>query len=156
MVDALIYAPIGLVYERQAVWDSLVRRGKSQVNLARFMAQSAANQGTANWEQVVSEAVDEVASTVVDVLTEVGSFLGLVPDSQPSGSSPHSESSKKPAQSDTPQAVNPISQYDLKTVKEILPLLGDLTAEQLAVVRSEEKLGKARKSILDRVDRLLA
>ena len=50
----------------------------------------------------------------------------------------------------------PIDRYDELRVTEILPLLANLDAEDLKVVREEEAAGKARASILARIDGLLA
>jgi len=48
----------------------------------------------------------------------------------------------------------PIAGYDSLTVGQILPRLSDLDAEELAEVRDREQQGRARGTILDRVDRL--
>jgi hypothetical protein len=50
----------------------------------------------------------------------------------------------------------PIDRYDELRVTEILPLLAALDAEDLKMVREEEAAGKARASILARIDGLLA
>src|SRR5205814_2968069 len=50
----------------------------------------------------------------------------------------------------------PIDRYDDLRVNEILPLLADLDSEDLKTVREEEAAGKARASILARIDGLLA
>ena len=49
----------------------------------------------------------------------------------------------------------PIDRYDELRVTEILPLLTNLDAEDLKMVREEEAAGKARASILARIDGLL-
>ncbi|HEU5448835.1 MAG TPA: hypothetical protein VFW57_07455 [Acidimicrobiia bacterium] len=49
----------------------------------------------------------------------------------------------------------PIDRYDQLRVSEILPLLTNLGAEDLKMVREEETAGKARASILARIDGLL-
>jgi hypothetical protein len=48
----------------------------------------------------------------------------------------------------------PIAGYESLTVGQILPRLSDLDADQLAQVRAREQQGRARGTILDRVDRL--
>jgi len=50
----------------------------------------------------------------------------------------------------------PIAGYDSLTVGQILPRLSDLDADGLAQVRAREQQGRARGTILDRVDRLAA
>jgi len=49
----------------------------------------------------------------------------------------------------------PIDRYDELRVTEILPLLANLDSEDLKMVREEEAAGKARASILTRIDALL-
>jgi hypothetical protein len=49
----------------------------------------------------------------------------------------------------------PIDRYDELRVTEILPLLANLGSEDLKMVREEESAGKARASILARIDGLL-
>ena len=50
----------------------------------------------------------------------------------------------------------PIDRYDDLRVTEILPLLADLGRDDLKMVREEEAAGKARASIMSRIDGLLA
>jgi hypothetical protein len=50
----------------------------------------------------------------------------------------------------------PIDRYDELRVTEIMPLLASLVSEDLKMVREEEAAGKARASILARIDGLLA
>jgi hypothetical protein len=50
----------------------------------------------------------------------------------------------------------PIDRYNALRVTEILPLLANLGSEDLKMVREEEAAGKARASILARIDGLLA
>lgn len=55
----------------------------------------------------------------------------------------------------SPRMEFPIDRYDELRVTEILPLLTNLDAEDLKMVREEEAAGKARASILARIDGLL-
>jgi hypothetical protein len=56
----------------------------------------------------------------------------------------------------SPAGAFPISGYETLTVGQILPRLSDLDAEELAQVRAREQQGRARGTILDRIDRLAA
>ena len=49
----------------------------------------------------------------------------------------------------------PIQDYDELLVSEILPLLADLDADELAAVRAHEEDGKARATLLRRIDQLV-
>jgi len=50
----------------------------------------------------------------------------------------------------------PIAGYESLTVGQILPRLSDLNADELAQVRAREQQGRARGTILDRIERLAA
>ena len=49
----------------------------------------------------------------------------------------------------------PIQDYDELLVSEILPLLADLDADELATVRAHEEEGKGRATLLRRIDQLV-
>lgn len=76
LVDLLVYAPVGLIYEYGEVLPQLVKRGKSQVQLAKVMGQMAAKQG----QKSVDGALLEAAGTLAKGITEFGTLLGLAPD----------------------------------------------------------------------------
>ena len=54
----------------------------------------------------------------------------------------------------SPADTFPIAGYESLTVGQILPRLSDLDADELAQVRAREQEGRARGTILDRIDRL--
>ncbi|MGI9615694.1 MAG: hypothetical protein ACR2QO_22470 [Acidimicrobiales bacterium] len=159
LVDLFVYAPIGLLYEYDEVMDRLVKRGKSQVQLARVVGQLAVS-----GRRAAGDATDmaEVATTVVSrVATEIGSLLGLAaePSAQddpppPRGAGPPEDPPPSaPAELAEAPAV-PIANYDDLKAKEIIPLLASLTADQRSVVRSHEEDHRARKTVLAKLDRL--
>lgn len=76
LIDLLVYAPVGLIYEYGEVLPQLVKRGKSQVQLAKVMSQMAAKQG----QKSVDGALLEAAGTLAKGITEFGTLLGLAPD----------------------------------------------------------------------------
>ncbi len=76
LIDLLVYAPVGLIYEYGEVLPQLVKRGKSQVQLAKVMSQMAAKQG----QKSVDGALLEAAGTLAKGITEFGALLGLAPD----------------------------------------------------------------------------
>ncbi len=85
IAEAVLYAPIGLVYEYKNVVPTLVRRGKSQVQIAKLMGQMAAKEGSRQAQKLgvdglITEVVETAASTVAKGITEVGVMVGLAPD----------------------------------------------------------------------------
>jgi hypothetical protein len=57
---------------------------------------------------------------------------------------------------DDEEVVFPIADYDSLRVPEILPLLGELDANELEEVRAREVTGRARGTLIKRIDMLLA
>ena len=85
LVDLFLYAPIGLLYEHEEVLPQLVKRGRSQVQLARLVGQMAVKQNVAGKGAPTAQIgqlqvpVDAVAAVAAQVLTEIGSAIGLAP-----------------------------------------------------------------------------
>lgn len=61
----------------------------------------------------------------------------------------------EPAAGEAPGAVFPIADYDDLRVAQIVPLLSELDPDELEQVREREAAGRARSSILNRIDALL-
>lgn len=162
LIDLFIYAPIGLLYEYDEVRERLVKRGKSQVQLARVVGQLAVRGRRAAGEP--NDVAETAAAAIAKVVTEIGGLLGLTPDQRresTAGSpppsrppSPHPALPQIPADGETTQPAAPIADYEQLKAKEIIPLLDALSAEQRAVVRAQELDGRARKTVLAKLDRL--
>jgi hypothetical protein len=174
LVELFVYAPIGLLYEYEDVMERLVKRGRSQVQLARVVGRLAVSGRRAAGD---ANDVAEVASQAVGrVVNEIGALFGVAlddtstaePSSRPPAPSspspsPSEESPVEPS-ADTPPALEPgepdeepslpIARYDDLKAKEIIPLLADLTVDQRAVIRAHELEGRARKTVLAKLDRL--
>ncbi len=82
LIDLLVYAPVGFLYEKDELLDKVVTRGRSQVQLARLMAKMAAQQGGGP-EAAVNEAIGFAADVVAKSITELGVALGVVPSPRP-------------------------------------------------------------------------
>ncbi len=150
LVDLFVYAPVGLFYEYRDVLPKLITRGRSQVQLAKLLGTMAAKQG----QRTVSERLDGVAdvatSSVAEAITEVGAKIGLAPESDRGRATP---STAEGVESSEPL---PIAGYGDLTAKQIIPLLGDLTAAQRTRVRRHESAHRARKTVLAKLDSLAA
>ncbi|MGB5755927.1 MAG: hypothetical protein WBM50_03355, partial [Acidimicrobiales bacterium] len=81
LIDLFVYAPVGLLYEYQEVIPKLVRRGRSQVQIARVVGQMAVNRGGP--AQAFNQLAGGVAGLLARQITEIGASIGLAP---PSGS----------------------------------------------------------------------
>ena len=177
LVDVMLYAPIGLLYEYQDVLPQLVKRGKSQVQLARVMAQFAANRSQDDPGGAVADATSLASSLVAKVVTDLGAQLGLAPSPPPedggtaaaapaasavdeagsgaAGRDPVADGAG--ADDPTEEAAPlPIAGYDGLTAREAIPLLDDLNDEQRARIRAHEEANRNRKTVLAKLDRLVS
>lgn len=119
LVELFVYAPVGLLYEYPEVIPKLVKRGRSQVQLARLLAQMAANQARAGGgagraggvppletlAAVLAPGLGEAAGAACNVLarlvTDLGTSVGLAPQQPPAGDT------ARPAEPPTPAAPTP-------------------------------------------------
>ncbi|MEM8922926.1 MAG: hypothetical protein AAGD35_05445 [Actinomycetota bacterium] len=83
LVELLVYAPIGLLYEYEDVLPKLVRRGKSQVQLARVIGQMAVKGRQNDPSAVVGDVAGMATSAVARLITDVGAQIGLAPQDEP-------------------------------------------------------------------------
>ncbi len=104
LVELFVYAPVGLLYEYPEVIPRLVKRGRSQVQLARLLAQMAANQarsgaGTTGGlppldtlAAVVAPGLGQAAGAACNLLarlvTDLGAAVGLAPQQPPADQEP--------------------------------------------------------------------
>jgi hypothetical protein len=154
LLEVLVYAPVGLIYEYQEVLPRLVKRGKSQVQLARLLSQMAASRarsaagdpaGTA--EPSLAEMAGVAWSLLARAITEVGASVGLAPEAQaPAGEAPAGEA---PAGEPLP-----IDGYDQLTARDIIRMVGELPAGDRDRIRAYEQADRARKTVLAKLDRL--
>lgn len=172
-VELLLYAPVGLLYEYQNVLPQLVKRGKSQVQLARVIGKMAVDRQASGTDESLEKVVSGVLGTTAQVLTGIGEAIGLAPPTDktdpvdngasttkaPSsktdkGASPQpSTASAAKSTVDTPKRL-PIARYEELKAKEIIPLLDDLNPDQLSRIESYEKANRARKTVLAKIERL--
>lgn len=180
LVELFVYAPIGLLYEHAEVLPQLIKRGKSQVQLARVVGQMALKQNVGNKAGPTGQIgqlqvpVDALAGVAAQFITEIGSAIGLAPpktqeppvDAEPDGGdetdlavdrgpSPDVPAHPAPVAPDQIDRL-PIARYDDLTAREIIGLLDDLTMSQVARVGNYERAHRARKTVLAKVTRLQA
>ena len=176
LVDLFVYAPVGLLYEYQDVLPKLVKRGKSQVQLAKVVGQMAMNRG--NPADNFTVLAEGLAGVVAKQITELGSAIGLAPPQAGDEAKSDGDTPPPPSTADAivvteavaaAEAVPevgagsatgpedrplPIARYDELKAKEIIELLDDLEPNQLERIRSHEEANRARKTVLGKLDRL--
>ena len=166
LLDVMLYAPIGFVYEYRNVLPKLVKKGRSQVQLGLFLGRMAASRGGAGAERATADALTTLATVAARGITEFGQAVGLAPpedDAPPIEVVDVDEVSPPPAKKVVKKQVKekapsgprlPIAGYDELTAREIIALLDDLTPAQRTRLRSHETTNRNRKTILAKLDRL--
>jgi hypothetical protein len=75
-LEALVYAPIGLLFDGANVLPQLIEKGRSQVTMARMIGKFAVDQGRTEATKAAGKLQDQAAG-VIDILG--GSILAPVP-----------------------------------------------------------------------------
>lgn len=131
LLDALVYAPLGLALEAKDLLPKLAERGRGQVALTRLAGTVAARRGQ-------SEAV----KLVDELRTGVEAFFTANSD----------EETPDTAESEPgPDTELPIEGYATLTAVEVIPLLSDLDDEQLDIIEAFEKANRNRSTVLNRI-----
>lgn len=173
LVELFVYAPVGLLYEYPEVIPKLVKRGRSQVQLALLLGQMAANQARAGGGSgrpggvppldtlaaVLAPGLGEAAGAACNVLarlvTDLGAAVGLAPQQPPpAGDQAGDQPQPAEAPADPETGPLPIAGYDSLTAREVIGLLDELSARQRHQIRAHETANRGRKTILAKLDQL--
>jgi hypothetical protein len=168
LADLLFYAPLGLLWERDQVLERLVKRGRSQSQLAKLAAQMAAQRGPEQVEAQVTQALESLARAAAGpisrVLIEAGVAFGVPGAARPSPQGP-ADRAEQPASeqpmSEQPASEQPVSErgmpadYETLSARELLPRLTGLDPVTLIALRDRELAGRGRKTVLSRIEQLL-
>ena len=170
LVDLLLYAPVGLIYEYEEVLPRLVRRGKSQVQLAQAFGKMALSGSPSPASADVASLVSGwAAKRLAQAITDLGASVGLAPtdhepgppDEDNGATDPPGAHEPSPPQAPAPPKASrkpmrlPIAGYDRLTAREIIGLLDELDSGQLERIRAHEVAHRARKTVLSKLDRML-
>lgn len=131
LLDALVYAPLGLVLEAKDLLPKLAERGRGQVALTRLAGTVAARRGQ-------SEAV----KLVDEFRTGVEAFFTAKSDEE----TPDTAESEPGSDTELP-----IEGYATLTAVEVIPLLSDLDNAQLDTIEAFEKANRNRSTVLNRI-----
>jgi hypothetical protein len=180
ILDAFVYAPIGLLLDGKDLIPDLARRGRAQAANARVLGTFA-----------LSTADSRVQTAVADIERQLGVLLGALAGSTPGGgvkesTPPPSDASSEPSKPKAPRAkaqtesakpaVKPsgrtpakrkpsatkpptvgslaIDGYDTLAASQIVSRLEGLTPAERKAVARFESANRKRKTILDKIGRL--
>jgi len=157
LLDAMVYAPLGVASLVREHFPTLVERGRSAVHTSgagyRAVGEFTADQLASRARSYVVEVRDLLlAMGVLTEPTEPATEDEGAPDV---AAGPADAGSGEPAEYSAGAEIEAaIVGYDAMTASEIVPLLGDLSPEQRSVVKRHEQAGRARRTILGRLERL--
>jgi hypothetical protein len=146
-----IYAPIGMLYEYPDVLPKLIKKGKSQVQIAKVMGEVALRKGQADPSVFTTESLASAGGAIAKLISEMSDLFNLV------------ETENQPTANTEPNAPKlvgeavqhlPIANYDQLTAREIVGMLADITPAQRARVRAHETANRARKTVLSKLEQL--
>ena len=162
LLDMFVYAPIGMLYEYPEVLPQLIKKGRSQVKIAKVMGEFALRKGQADPAGFASESLAGAGGAIAKLITELGDLLGAPEGHQMSTRANKTRSASSSPVIETTASVGsdaaakklPIASYDNMTAREIVSLLSDITPAQRARVRAHEAKNRARKTVLSKLDQL--
>lgn len=93
-VEALVYAPIGLLFEGASILPQLVEKGRNQVTMARMLGQFAVQQGRQEATKAAGKLQDQAAGVLEFIGGSVAPIHQSAPDEAPS--SPHEAAPLRP------------------------------------------------------------
>ncbi len=168
LADLLFYAPLGLLWERDQVLERLVKRGRSQTQLAKLAAQMAAQRGPEQVEEQVRKVLETAARSAAGplsrVLIEAGIALGVpgADTAKPTGAptdaatpAPSEPSSSATEDASPSTTIGGVVDYDSISARDLIGTLPSLDGDALAAIKAHEEAGRKRKTVLARIDQLL-
>lgn len=160
VVEAIVYAPLGLALEGRTLLPRLVERGRNHVAMARMMGEFAVRKGA---EDLAAGAAD-AQERLIDLVTRARS--SPAPSSSPPGGARASATTSAPptaARVDPDAAAAaagidpddlPIADYDLLSASQVVPRLESLDDDELELVGRYEAGTRGRRTILAKVAQL--
>jgi hypothetical protein len=156
-LDLLVYAPLGFALDARTLLPKLVARGRSQVDVARWMGEHAVAKG----QKGASRRLSIVQEQAVSALTD----LGLLPNGSPNPSAPPAAVTRptperprkaaRPAPTTTAAGADlAIPDFDSLAASQVIPRLEGLSPEELEAVRAYEAGRRGRKTILNKIAQL--
>ncbi len=166
-VDALVYAPIGMLFDSAAVLPQLVEKGRNQVSMARMIGKFAIEQGREEALKAAGRLQDQAAG-VLDFIGGAVTPMPAEPAPAPSGPRPPARGGSR-APGAARQAARraagaaasidggahlAIPDYDGLSASHVVNRLAGLAPEELEAVRQYEAAHRGRKTILSKVAQL--
>jgi len=159
VVEAMVYAPLGLALEGRNLLPRLVARGRNHVTMARVVGEFAVRKGA---EDLAAGAMG-AQERLVGLLPWSRSAGGAAPDPADASDADRPPAPPTAARVDPGAAAAaadidpgdlPIPDYDLLSASQVVPRLESLDAAELELVGRYEAGTRGRRTILAKVAQL--
>ena len=152
-LDLLVYAPLGFALDAHPA-PKLVARGRSQVDVARWMGEHAVAKG----QKGASRRLSMVQEQAVSALSDLG-LLSDGPSPAPPPAAVTRPAERRKAASPAPRTTASgadlaIPDFDSLAASRVIPRLEGLSPEELEAVRAYEAGRRGRKTILNKIAQL--
>jgi hypothetical protein len=161
LIEAAVFAPLGIAAMVREELPKLVERGQQEANMAKAMGQFAVTMGRQELEKRLKQVADRP--------TQTRASTPAAPTTPPAPSAPAKPATPKPAPTPPPSASAngsavkvhdanslAIPGYDSLSASQVVERLAGLNAEELEAIGSYESAGRGRRTILNRVAQLRA
>ena len=156
-LDLLVYAPLGFALDARTLLPKLVARGRSQVDLARWMGEHAVAKG----QKGASKRLSMVQEQAVTALSELGLLSNGSPGPAPPPAAVTRPIPERPRKAPRPAPTTnaagadlAIPDFDSLAASQVIPRLEGLSPEELEAVRAYEAGRRGRKTILNKIAQL--
>ncbi|MFV2039249.1 MAG: hypothetical protein ACC660_03300 [Acidimicrobiales bacterium] len=145
LLDLLIYAPIGLTLDAEALAPDLARRGRQHCAAARQIGELAVKLGIKRLDEVMAQISEPPNAETEQTPAPPDAGSGDQPDQTTPGTTPTT-----PASSSHLAIVD----YDLLAASQVVKRLDALAPTELEAVRLYESSTRDRRTILHKIARL--
>jgi hypothetical protein len=170
-VEALVYAPIGLLFEGASLLPQLIEKGRNQVTMARMIGKFAVEQGREEATKAAGRLQDQAAG----VLDFIGGTVTPLPTEPPAPEAAKATAKKASRAAKAPtgaarqaarkvagvadEAVHDVAalaipDYDGLSASHVVNRLASLPPAELEAVRLYEAANRGRKTILSKIAQL--
>ncbi|MGI8809392.1 MAG: hypothetical protein ACR2KK_16440 [Acidimicrobiales bacterium] len=158
LLDLLVYAPLGLLFEARDLLPKLADKGRQrmggQVTVARMIGEMAVRQGQRRAEKVLQRLREQQRGAGSSVSGDGGHrpANGHRPPTAPT--EPAAPTTAASAVGVPAAASLAIPAYDTLSASQVVPRLEGLSADELEAIRLYEEATRARKTVISRIDQL--
>jgi hypothetical protein len=159
IIEAAMFAPLGIAAMVREELPKLVERGHQEANMAKAMGQFAVTMGRSELEKRLKQVADRPAQSR-PTPAPAAAAKTPAPAPRPAPTPPHTapaapvvETNGSPVTVHDAQGLA-IPGYDSLSASQVVERLAGLNAEELEAIGSYESAGRGRRTILNRVAQL--